>query len=57
MGRPTTINESEYYRLLTLYPEKQVIAIELNLYPVNNTELRHLKKHRSFVYNVVTTRS
>ena len=57
MGRPTTINESEYYRLVTLYPEKQVIAIELNLYPVNNTELQHLKKHRSFVYNVVTTRS
>ena len=57
MGRPTTINESENYRLVTLYAEKQMIAIELNLYPVNNTELRHLKKHRSFIYNVITSRS
>ena len=24
----------------------------LNLYPANNTELRYLKQHRSFVYNV-----
>ena len=29
----------------------------MNLYPVNNTELRHLKEHGGVLYNVIRTRS